>query len=963
MKFKILLLTGVLILMSSGLFAASESALISVRVPDEVDTNLYDEMKVIHITSDYIIAEATSDKLVFLQKEYEISVLDEQPWSEVYYLITNPKKGKVNLKPYWGEEIFNHNNVAILKTDELPLEELVNNDLLFVEMRRKPLQAPEILKCPVDVVQSTRGIIDDLIADVNPDSVESYIQSLQDFQTRYAYATTRDAVAQWIADKFSSFGFTEVEQDSFYYSGVWHKNVVAVIPGTVNPDEYIFIGGHHDSIVHFGVNPNPMILAPGADDNGSSVAGALEMARVLMEMDYEPDITLVFCTFGAEEIGLVGSWVMSTGIAQEELNLRAMINADMIAHNTREPDEWIVDIYRYTGAEHLYDLVLQLMPVYTSLSFGYSGLNSSGSDSYTFWANGYDPVYFFENEFCPYYHSNEDLVINCDIDYCAEIIKLQIATLISLESMPSSVRNYEVYDVGNGSDLYLSWNKSLSPDIDFYEIGIGTSSGAYTSYYTTNDSTYTLTDLTEGQLYYIGVSAVNIDGTQSFIVEKFCAPESLPRTPDDFAALAEWFTIELNWSPNYEVDLDGYNLYRSTSLAGTYDLLNTTPLSDTTYVDNDVISGQFYYYYLNALDDVGNISPPTDTLKSRAVTLDQGVLLVDDTKDGNGSFMYPTEAECDLYYDELLNGFTVTQHDTYQDGQVSLADIGAYSTVFWYIDEATATSSAFESESDISAYLELGGQLLLSGFRLTEVFSDQSAYPRNFEEGEFCYDYLKLSEAYMDNFARFYFADPTYTGFEPLYVDTTKTLVAADYHMFRIESCTPNDESMSVYNYESLYEDPSQFAVMNGMPVSSAYFGADFKTFILNVPLYYIRLDDARTFVTHILTDYFGETVGISVPGEVPPHQISLYQNYPNPISSSTVFRFAVPPVHKNDVCISIYNLKGQIVRNLSPNAEDNEIIWDGKNARGEALSNGIYMYSLIVDDQPIKTKKLLIFR
>jgi hypothetical protein len=966
MKFKFFIILGLMVLLYSALYAETQPVLISIPYSDDVDYEIYQKVSVLHITEKHIIAEIPQSKLAEI-KNY--TIIDHHPWTKKYFLITSLKREAISIKSYWGELLFQENNLALIKTDQIPMDELVNNDYSFVELKRKFLKAPEIKICPEYASQTKRGVIDDLITLVEPDSVESYMQALQDFQTRYAYADTRDAVAQWIADKFTSFGINEVIQDSFYYDGIWHKNVVATLPGSVSPDEYIFIGGHHDSIVHFGQNPDPMVFAPGADDNASGAAGVLEMARVIMEMGYQPDVTIVFCTFGAEEIGLVGSYFLSTEAAQAGLNLRAMINADMIANNTKSPGEWLVDVYRYTGAEHLYELALQLIPQYTTLTFGYSGLNSNGSDSYYFWVNGYDPVYFFENEFSPYYHSNQDIVANCDVNYCSEVIRLELATLISLASMPPAVANYQIWDVGNGSELFLQWDSCPAPNLDHYRIDVGTASGVYDSTFITLDTTYTLTDLTEGQVYYVGVSAVNTEGTQSFIVEKSLAPESMPRTPENFTVTPEWFAIEISWFENPAIDLDGYELYRSEIESGPYEPITGSLICDTLYVDSDVISGQYYYYFVTALDEDGNCSLPSDTLKSRAVTLDQGILLVDDTKNGSGSFMNPTDAECDLYYDELLDGYNFTQFDTYQEGQVTLAQIGAYSTIFWYIDDCSGTSLGGQSIPDLKRYLDFGGQLLLSGFRLTDIFSDEVSYPRYFSEGSFCYDYLKLSEAYMDNYARFYYADPTYAGFEAMYVDTTKTLAAADYHLIRVESVTPNDEGFSVYNYESLYDDTSPFGSMNGMPISSAYFGDDYKTFVIPVPLYYIQLDHAKSFIDNLFQNYFDEVVGIDEPEVIPNKIITLYQNYPNPFSESTTISFNVHHRDTENAEIKIYNLKGQLVKELefSPPAGGSDLgfgeaIWDGKDNSGKSVANGIYFYKLSTEKHQA-VKKMIVIR
>lgn len=69
-------------------------------------------------------------------------------------------------------------------------------------------------------------------------------------------------------------------------------NVVAKLSG--ESEEIIIIGAHHDSV-----------LTPGAVDDASGVAVVLEMARIL-SMENLPR-TILFTTFGSEELGLLGS--------------------------------------------------------------------------------------------------------------------------------------------------------------------------------------------------------------------------------------------------------------------------------------------------------------------------------------------------------------------------------------------------------------------------------------------------------------------------------------------------------------------------------------------------------------------------------------------------------------------------------------------------------------------------------
>lgn len=80
-----------------------------------------------------------------------------------------------------------------------------------------------------------------------------------------------------------------------------YHNVIAWIPGTTYPDEYVIIGGHLDCYD----------CATGAVDNGSGFTVAMEAARILMKAGARPKRTIMFHLWAAEERGILGSfsWV------------------------------------------------------------------------------------------------------------------------------------------------------------------------------------------------------------------------------------------------------------------------------------------------------------------------------------------------------------------------------------------------------------------------------------------------------------------------------------------------------------------------------------------------------------------------------------------------------------------------------------------------------------------------------
>ena len=78
------------------------------------------------------------------------------------------------------------------------------------------------------------------------------------------------------------------------------------------------------------------------------------------------------------------------------------------------------------------------------------------------------------------------------------------------------------------------------------------------------------------------------------------------------------------------------------------------------------------------------------------------------------------------------------------------------------------------------------------------------------------------------------------------------------------------------------------------------------------------------------------------------PTFFALAQNYPNPFNPNT--RIGYQLTHAGPVSLSIYSLLGQRIRVLvqQPQAAgSHEVIWDGTDARGHQVADGMYVYRL----------------
>jgi Zn-dependent M28 family amino/carboxypeptidase len=107
-------------------------------------------------------------------------------------------------------------------------------------------------------------------------------------------------------------------------------NVVARLPGRGRlADEAVLIGGHYD---HLGVRTpvNGDSIYNGAEDNASGTAAVLAAAEAFVRSGVEPQRSVLFMAFGAEESGLLGSQAFASRPTVPLTGLAAVLNMDVM---------------------------------------------------------------------------------------------------------------------------------------------------------------------------------------------------------------------------------------------------------------------------------------------------------------------------------------------------------------------------------------------------------------------------------------------------------------------------------------------------------------------------------------------------------------------------------------------------------------------------------------------------------
>jgi hypothetical protein len=109
---------------------------------------------------------------------------------------------------------------------------------------------------------------------------------------------------------------------------IYTQNVVSWIPSSNGSEKSVLVCAHYDHLA-----PEGQTWYPGADDNASSIAVLMELARLYSDMaknGYQPRRNIVFAAFSGEEIGLLGSHYYSHNPIFPIDSTTIVLNMDML---------------------------------------------------------------------------------------------------------------------------------------------------------------------------------------------------------------------------------------------------------------------------------------------------------------------------------------------------------------------------------------------------------------------------------------------------------------------------------------------------------------------------------------------------------------------------------------------------------------------------------------------------------
>lgn len=165
--------------------------------------------------------------------------------------------------------------------------------------------------------------ISDMVSQVSEAELLSTMESIVG-ERHYTAAPDHLAfVRSYMMDAFSNANL-QTEEHNFEFDNTDMQNILGRKPGAKDEGLTYIIDGHFDAVIG----------SPGADDNGSAVAGVLEAVRILSQYSFEHSIR--FIGFDAEELGIIGSqkYVLN-GIKPYE-DIQGVLNFEMIGYYSDE---------------------------------------------------------------------------------------------------------------------------------------------------------------------------------------------------------------------------------------------------------------------------------------------------------------------------------------------------------------------------------------------------------------------------------------------------------------------------------------------------------------------------------------------------------------------------------------------------------------------------------------------------
>jgi len=331
---------------------------------------------------------------------------------------------------------------------------------------KEPFQSPFLPSITSEItmhqIPSNSEDIIQLIQTLTKDMTIGYIQNLTSFGPRVTSSEACDDAAKYIFEEFSDMGLSVRYHNWTESDSLFGSNIEATLYGIdKTSDEIYIVCGHFDSVSG----------SPGADDNAAGTSVVLSAAEIMSHHTFNN--TVKFVAFSGEEQGLIGSKQYALEAYENEDNIVAVLNADMMGYAATQEGENHVTVFDNDESTWLRTYTTDICNEYNeyiNLEIVHGG-SSGRSDHASFHWAGFDAIFYFEYEVNPNYHSSHDTLDTMNAYYATNVSKLSLATLVSLSELtmqhvPEKPSRPTGQDTGSPGENYTYSSVSVDPDND-----------------------------------------------------------------------------------------------------------------------------------------------------------------------------------------------------------------------------------------------------------------------------------------------------------------------------------------------------------------------------------------------------------------------------------------------------------------------------------------------------------------
>ncbi len=390
----------------------------------------------------------------------------------------------------------------------------------------------------------------------------------------------------------------------------------------------------------------------------------------------------------------------------------------------------------------------------------------------------------------------------------------------------------------------------------------------------------------------------------------------------------------LSWTNDFDIEftqlaIAGYNVYYKKLAEDSWTQFNTEPIEANQIIIDNLENGQEYHFYVTLVTEDGFQTLPSTETDIIAVPTEfsgiEAILLVDDTQNGTGSVLSPTDQAVDNFYQEILfAGYNVDSIDLDSE-ELTWQLISSYQAVIWY-NESVSASSLGDYSTLLGNYLFSGGKLVISGWKsvldIPEDFYNTFIGDRQLSLSNLPECSSFVSDLYPTLNTRPELLPSTWDGD----ISMITTFNNAENVLYRKAE---SNDAVAIYNSNERYE-----------------------LFLFGIPLYYMQENEVRSMMLSLLSNTSPpvENADDSEPALV------NYEIYPNPAKGYLNIK---SNTKNNPDKICLYNLKGQKI------AEYNNL--DFKDAQislnlvEKKLANGFYFVKIYNKKEEFTEKIILL--